>query len=176
MLGTVLKFILLDNSHCFHISFFSVLFKGNNMRFYKPVVVTLAALSIIPFTLATYLNFSNNTLAGYTGVTIFATYGAVILSFLSGVIWGRVIEQPENGAGKLLLVSSNIVLLSAWCSLLLKTPELSIVLLLLGFISLFWLEARWVKPSYVNKAYATLHFSLTSIVCVMHLLVLYPHY
>ncbi|RCX00929.1 DUF3429 domain-containing protein [Marinomonas foliarum] len=146
------------------------------MRFYKSVVVTLATLSIVPFILATYLNLSHSTLFGKTGVTIFATYGAIILSFLSGIIWGRVIEQPESGAGKILLISSNIVLLSAWCSLLLSTPELSVVLLLLGFITIFWLEARWLKPSYVNKAYLTLHFGITSLVCIMHLLVLYPHY
>lgn len=146
------------------------------MRSYQPVVITLATLSILPFLLATYLNLANDTLFGKTGVTFFATYGAIILSFISGVLWGRVIEQPEHNTGKTLLISSNIILLSAWCSLLMNTPELSVVLLLLGFISLYWIEARWLKPTKTIKPYLSMNFGLTSIVCVMHLLVLYPHY
>jgi len=146
------------------------------MRSYKPLVVALATLNILPFILATYLSLTNSTFFGKTGVTLFAIYGAIILSFISGIIWGRVIELSENSNGKILLISCNIILLAAWGSLLMNTPELSVVLLLLGFVSIFWVEARWLKPSSANKPYLSMNFGLTSVVCIMHLLVLYPHY
>lgn len=146
------------------------------MRSYKPVVMTVATLSIFPFVLATYFSLANTPLFGKTGVTLFATYGAVVLSLLSGIIWGRVIELPENLHGRKLLICCNLLLLTAWGSLLMNTPELSVVLLLLGFVSIYWVEARWLKPSNAHKPYLSMHFSLTSVVCIMHLLVLYPHY
>jgi|GEM_PF-1451998 len=146
------------------------------MRPYKPVVMTIATLSILPFVLATYFSLANTDFLGKAGVTLFATYGAVVLSLLSGIIWGRIIELPESKHGRKLLVSCNVILLSAWVSLLMNTPELSVALLLLGFVSIYWVEARWLKPSNANKPYMSMHFGLTTVVCIMHLLVLYPHY
>ncbi|WP_418138336.1 hypothetical protein AB8616_13030 [Marinomonas sp. RS-M-Aa-14] len=82
------------------------------MRSYKPVVMTVATLSILPFVLATYFSLANTSLFGKAGVTLFATYGAVVLSLLSGIIWGRIIELPESKHGRKLLVSCNVILLS----------------------------------------------------------------
>ncbi|WP_328796801.1 DUF3429 domain-containing protein [Marinomonas profundi] len=126
---------------------------------------------------------SQSTLYGTAGITLFATYAAITLSFISGIIWGKVLEQEQCNNGKKLLLACNMVLLVAWITLLINAPELSIALLLLGFISIFWVEARWLKPSNNNKPsndnksyYLSMHFGLTSLVCSMHLLVLYPHY
>jgi hypothetical protein len=149
---------------------------GNFMRSYKLLATTLATLSIIPFVLTTYLSLSNHALLGKTGVTLFAIYSGLSLSFISGIIWGRVIELPESANGKRLLISCYILISSAWCALLMNTPELSVVLLLLGFISIYWVENRWLKQSNANKPFLPLHFGLTTTICIMHLLVLYPRY
>ncbi|NVK72799.1 hypothetical protein C0J08_04150 [Marinomonas sp. CT5] len=147
------------------------------MRSYKAVVSALAILGIFPFLFATYLNLANDTFLGKSGVTLFAAYGAVILSFLGGTIWGRLIELPESRNGAKLLICSFVMVFLAWFSLLLKTPELSVVLLLLSLISIFWIDARWLKQANNQKPfYTSLNFGLTSATSIMHLLVLYPHY
>jgi hypothetical protein len=147
------------------------------MRSYKPVMATLAVLGIFPFLFATYLSLVNGSFLGKSGVTLFATYAAVILSFVGGTMWGRLIELPESRNGAKLLICSFVTVFFAWVSLLLKTPELSVVLLLLSLITIFWIDARWLKHANNAKPYYTsLNFGLTSVTSIMHLLVLYPHY
>ncbi|WP_421855861.1 DUF3429 domain-containing protein [Marinomonas sp.] len=147
------------------------------MRSYKPVVATLSILALLPFIFTTYLSLTNSSFMGRSGITLFATYGAIIISFIAGSIWGRVLEQVEHSNGTKLLVFGLITLFASWVSLLLKIPELSVVMLLLSLITIFWVEARWLKqPNDEKKHYATLNFSLTSMISIMHLLVLYPHY
>lgn len=147
------------------------------MRSYKPVMATLAVLGIFPFLFATYLSLVNGSFLGKSGVTLFATYAAVILSFVGGTMWGRLIELPESRNGAKLLICSFVTVFCAWISLLLKTPELSVVLLLLSLITIFWVDARWLKQANNAKPYYTsLNFGLTSVTSIMHLLVLYPHY
>lgn len=147
------------------------------MRSYKPIVATLAVLGIIPFLFTTYLSLTNGSFLGKSGVTLFASYAAVMISFIGGTMWGRLIELPESRTGAKLLICSFIAVFFAWVSLLLKTPELSVVLLLLSLITIFWVDARWLKQSNNAKPYYTsLNFSLTSVISIMHLLVLYPHY
>lgn len=147
------------------------------MRSYKPVVAIIAVLGILPFLFTTYLSLANESFLGKSGVTLFATYAAVVLSFLGGTLWGRLLELPESNHGSKLLICSFITVFCAWISLLLKTPELSVVLLLLSLITIFWVDARWLKQANKQKPYYTsLNFGLTSATSIMHLLVLYPHY
>lgn len=147
------------------------------MRSYKPVVATLAILGIFPFIFTTYLSLTNGSFLGKSGVTLFATYSAVIVSFIGGTMWGRLIELPHSCNGAKLLFCSFATLFCAWISLLLKTPELSVVLLLLSLITIFWVDARWLKQANNAKPYYTsLNFGLTSVTSIMHLLALYPHY
>jgi len=66
------------------------------------------------------------------GVAIDAlrAYGAVILSFLGGIRWGMVIENPK--ADGLTLFYSIIAPLAAWLAFFL-TPVTGIILLLIAF-------------------------------------------
>lgn len=147
------------------------------MLSYKPVVFTLAILSILPLFFTTYLSLTHKMFLDTSGITLFAMYGAIVLSFLCGVIWGQVIEQPENNNGKKLLISSYLIMSAAWIALLFKTPELSVVFLLLGLITIFWVEVHWLKPENSEKSYHfSLHFCLTTVASILHLLVLYPSY
>ena len=140
----------------------------------RPVILTLGFLGLIPFigsTLAYFLDLTN----GINIQAIFITYSAVILSFLCGAIWGQVLEQPAQAKGKPLLVCSNIIALIAWLGLLLEQPHLSLLALLGGYVSVFWLEVRWLRQLRADTSYyPNMRFILTVIVCAMHLLMLYP--
>jgi len=143
----------------------------------SPMTLTLAVLGIIPFAFATYLSWVHQTFFEKSGLYLFASYSAIILSFLAGTLWGQLIHKDNTLFSKSLLIGSNIITLGAWCSLLLDASTLSISLLFLGFISIFWLEARALKlVKETPTSYINMRFSITAVVCILHLLVLYPHY
>ena len=143
----------------------------------RSLIQTLGVLGLVPFiasTLTFHFDFYGH---GFFAQSVFVAYSAVILSFLSGAIWGQVLEQPFQSKGKALLVGSNIVAILAWCGLLIHQPHMSLLLLLCGYISIFWLEVRWLKQIRPDQSfYPSLRFLLTLLVCAMHLLMLYPKF
>lgn len=144
---------------------------------YTFLTTLLGVLGVIPFAAATYINWQNDSFFGWTGYEIFSTYSAMILSFLSGALWGQLVHKDVSAFGKWLLISTNIIALAAWLALLMHTAALAIALLLLGFMSIFWLEIRSIKliqPS--NPGYLNMRSAITIVVCILHLLMLYPHY
>ncbi|MCB5162715.1 DUF3429 domain-containing protein [Marinomonas algarum] len=137
----------------------------------------LGVLGIIPFAAATYFSWIGQPFLGLSGYTLFSTYSAIILSFLGGALWGQLIHKEINSLGRFLLISSNLLALAAWVALLIGIPSLSIAILLLGFMSVFWVEARSLKLiRSPNAPYLNMRFVITIIVCVLHLIMLYPHY
>ena len=146
----------------------------------SPYTMILGAMGLIPFVFATYLSWTNATFFDRSGLYLFITYGAIILSFLSGTLWGQFVHKESSPVSKYLLISSNVVAVAAWFSLLLDIQVLSIALLFLGFISTFWGEARFARQvesaALPASPYLTMRFVLTLIVCVLHLLVFYPSY
>ena len=139
--------------------------------------ILLSGLGLIPFLFAMYISWIDSAFLGKSGHEIFTTYSATILSFLGGTLWGQFIHKTLNPLTKYLLISSNLITLGAWLSLLLEMPTLSIALLLLGFISTFWVEARFLKSIIApDSRYLNMRFALTIAVSVLHLFMLYPHY
>lgn len=141
----------------------------------RPIIMTLGYLGLVPFIAPTIIHLSGWMRTELNAQTIFIAYSAIILSFLCGAVWGQVIEQPTQPRGKTLLFCSNVVALLAWVGLLLEQPHLSLLALFCGYVSVFWMEVRWLKqlrPD--NSYYPNLRFALTTIVCSMHLLMLYP--
>ena len=57
-------------------------------------------------------------------------YGAVILSFLGGIVWGRVFDKPQAGVA---LIVSILTSLLGWASLLRLGPE-GFAILAIGFL------------------------------------------
>lgn len=136
----------------------------------------LAVLGVIPFVFATYLSWSGQVFFEKSGLNLFITYSAIILSFMGGTLWGQFIHKNIDALSRYVLISSNFLAIGAWFSLLIYVPVLSIGLLFLGFISTFWVEVRALKHNEsTNARYLNLRFIVTIIVCVLHLLVLYPH-
>jgi hypothetical protein len=100
----------------------------------------LAGLGAIPFlamALAAVISpaFADAHLGGETA---FLGYGAVILSFMGGVRWGRALtlDQPARAAEQMIL--SVAPSLAAWLALLIDRPW-SLLLLAAGFA----LQAAW---------------------------------
>lgn len=90
-----------------------------------------------------------------------AAYGAVILSFLGGVRWGREIARqgPLPGRGPLLLSAAPCLL--AWLALLLPGPSHPLLALLLAFVVVGLLDVHEEELAW----YARLRLILTAIVC-----------
>jgi hypothetical protein len=99
---------------------------------------------------------------------IFVFYGAIILSFLAGSLW-QVTAQKNNHHRQII---SNGFALIAFAALL--TPTLiSIVVVAIGFMLIFYYENFKVKNSDGKTAYLKLRFNLTSIVVLLHVFALY---
>ena len=77
---------------------------------------------------------------------LFLSYSAIILSFLGGTHWGRLLSSGktlELGAGLFALVTSNVFALLAWSALLLSHGNIiyPFIILTTGFVLLFLVEA-----------------------------------
>ncbi|RDL44299.1 hypothetical protein DN730_07795 [Marinomonas piezotolerans] len=141
------------------------------------LITSLGFLGLLPFIGSLLAYHTGWFHASLTAQKLFISYGAIILSFLGGAIWGQVLEQPFQTKGRLLLICSNLIALVAWVGLLTNQPQLSLLVLLLGYVSLFWVEARWLKMVRTDTSYYPgMRFVLTVSVCSMHLLMLYPRY
>lgn len=73
---------------------------------------------------------------GINGLFIANTYSAIIIAFLSGIHWAAHIFFPDK-CPRYLLLTSNIVALIAWLSLLL--PQQTIILLLQALCFIYML-------------------------------------
>ena len=105
---------------------------------------------------------------------IFIAYSAVILSFMSGTLWAKWQTVKEQSLAKFAVLTSNLFALSAWCALLLiySAPVMavfSVALLMLGFISLLWVEHL---IGGLEKVYWRMRLSLTGIVIILHLVMI----
>lgn len=163
---------LVDNAYFLHPAAIGLFIMRISSR---PIILLLGYLGLIPFLTLTIIYLTGWLRKELDAQTLFIGYSAIILSFLCGAIWGQVLEQPSQAKGKTMLFCSNAVALLAWCGLLVEQPHLSLLLLFCGHVSIFWLEVRWLKqlrPD--NSYYPSLRFNLTTIVCSMHLLMLYP--
>ena len=100
----------------------------------------LAGLGALPFvvmalTAALAPGFAAAQLGGQTA---FLAYGAVILSFMGGVRWGRALALPDTARAARQIISSVAPSLAAWLALLLDRPWAHLLLAVA-----FALQAAW---------------------------------
>lgn len=93
----------------------------------------------------------------FEGLSFFAQYSAVILSFLGGVIWldGIINQKPVWQLYVAMLPS-----IVGWISLTIMPPKISIVILMVSFIALLMLEQKCLKSA---LWYFRLRVRLTSV-------------
>ncbi len=141
----------------------------------RPVVIGLGALGLIPFAAGSLYAVLGEALLGVDPVRVFTAYSAVILSFLSGTLWGKCIAAPASGSAWQLLIFSNVMALLAWAALLTAgEPVVGLSALATGYAATLWIERRYDSKLTVasDDNYLAMRGALTIAVIAMHVLIL----
>lgn len=135
----------------------------------------LGYLGLLPFIGGIALVMADTTVFGITGQQIFITYSAVILSFLSGILWGSAIDRFNDVLCRKFLIVSNVFALMAWAALLVGGQHfLATLLLLIGFLCVWFAEKTMRKTASETtpEGYQTMRDRLTAGVSIMHVILL----
>ena len=98
------------------------------------------------------------------GIRLLGAYGAVILSFLGGVRWGRLLVEPTReggGARWLPFVLSILPSLVAWAALLLP-PAAMFALLAIGLVLQYLIDRDATESGELPPWYGRLRLMLTA--------------
>tara|TARA_B110000908_G_C10202957_1_gene426236 strand:- start:183 stop:647 length:465 start_codon:yes stop_codon:yes gene_type:complete len=137
-------------------------FKMNNMFLGK----ILAFLGILPFLLSLALKLTGTSFYGITPQWLFLSYAVVIASFISGIHWGIFLTQT---CSRNLFIESNITTLIAWFALLIN-HKWSLILTLLCFIYLLFIDHALFNSENIPQWYWELRKKITAIVIFIHIL------
>ena len=122
--------------------------------------ITLGYLGFLPFAALTILPWILGETYEEISFQLLVVYGGIIISFLSGIIWGIDSTNQKN------LVTAIIFSLMGFGSILLASINLIYAMTLLFFLYfLFYLLESKVNPQFTNPDYLKLRKNLTSGVC-----------
>src|SRR5690606_6806112 len=127
-------------------------------------------LGIIPFVAAAAAVILQMPLGPFAGLELFVTYSAVILSFVAGSLWGKVMSSKDSGDDSKALVITTALSLVGWLALLLDHIPFALVILALGFF-VAWIIERSPsigESSYCPQDYTKMRGRLTLWVIVLH--------
>lgn len=115
-------------------------------------------------------------IGGFYAPYVFVAYSAVILSFLSGVLWGKARQSMTSDKTNMLLITSNIISVLAWVSLLMIyiSPLMmlfAVTILLCGYATMLLAEFS-IDADYESVTYWRLRLLLTVSVIAAHSLIL----
>ncbi len=106
---------------------------------------------------------------------LFVAFSAIVLAFVVGSQWGQVLfSNTEDEDLRPVLFITAMVSVAAWTALFLGEPLLSTAALLGGFILSYAVEARFLAASQ-PAWYRTMRLQLTTVVGVMHGLLILRH-
>ena len=138
----------------------------------RNTMVKLGYMGLIPFLFGLLLSLTDSQFLGLSGETLFITYSVVILSFLSGILWGNGIENFESQSSSKVLILSNMIVLIAWVAVLLGEQKefLTTLILIIGYITVWRAEKsmREENQSEGPDGYFDMRTRLTSSVTLMH--------
>ncbi|NOJ13677.1 DUF3429 domain-containing protein [Vibrio splendidus] len=138
----------------------------------RNTMANLGYMGLIPFLFGLLLSLTDSQFLGLSGETLFITYSVVILSFLSGILWGNGIENFESQSSNKALVLSNVIVLVAWVAVLLGEQKefLTTLILIIGYIAV-WRAERSMREENQSEGpdgYFDMRTRLTSSVVLMH--------
>jgi hypothetical protein len=110
--------------------------------------LTLGTAGLIPFVALSITLIVGARPFGLSEELLAATlvaYGAAILSFLGGILWGLTLRHPTGLSARPELVASVLPPLLAWFALLLD-PQLALAVLIAGFIGQGVFDAYTLGP------------------------------
>ena len=109
-------------------------------------------------------------IAGLDGAVIASTYSAVIISFLCGIHWAVALFFADRYP-RYLLISSNVVALLAWASLLATNQLATTLLQLVCFLYLLVLDVKLRNAGILAEWFFRLRRNATMIVALCLLLI-----
>ncbi|WP_086775045.1 DUF3429 domain-containing protein [Vibrio coralliirubri] len=138
----------------------------------RNTMAKLGYMGLIPFLFGLLLSLTDSQFFSSSGETLFITYSVVILSFLSGILWGNGIENFESQSSNKALILSNVIVLAAWLAVLLGEQQefLTTLILILGYIAV-WRAERSMREENQSEGpdgYFDMRTRLTSSVVLMH--------
>ncbi|KPM00834.1 DUF3429 domain-containing protein [Vibrio splendidus] len=138
----------------------------------RNAMAKLGYMGLIPFLFGLLLSLTDSQVFSLSGETLFITYSVVILSFLSGILWGNGIENFESQSSNKALILSNVIVLAAWLAVQLGEQQefLTTLILILGYIAV-WRAERSMKEENQSEGpdgYFDMRTRLTSSVVLMH--------
>ncbi|MFA1574671.1 DUF3429 domain-containing protein [Vibrio cyclitrophicus] len=138
----------------------------------RNTMAKLGYMGLVPFLFGLLLSLTDSQFLGLSGETLFITYSVVILSFLSGILWGSGIENFESQSSNKALILSNVIVLVAWLSVLLGEQKefLTTLILIIGYIAV-WRAERSMREENQSEGpdgYFDMRTRLTSSVVLMH--------
>ncbi|KHT45948.1 DUF3429 domain-containing protein [Vibrio sinaloensis] len=138
----------------------------------RSTMLSLGYLGLVPFAVGLVLQLNSISVFGVGGLEMFVFYSVVILSFLSGVLWGNAIDHSKHRMSRNALLLSNLFAVLSWGVLLLARNNVGLALILLavsyGLVLLTELALRNSEQERGPNGYETLRIRLTSGVVVMH--------
>ncbi len=133
-----------------------------------PAAAWLGSAGVLPFlALSMIALFAHRLEQREFGLQAFASYSAVILSFLGGIRWGAALAFP-NPRALALAVGPGVL---AFLSLLLKPPQAITILAILMIVVAFGDWARLSNPLWPDW-FKRLRIRLTVAVVVLHAVLL----
>ncbi|MGF1813286.1 DUF3429 domain-containing protein [Vibrio splendidus] len=138
----------------------------------RNTMAKLGYMGLIPFLFGLLLSLTDSQFLGLSGETLFITYSVVILSFLSGILWGNGIENFESQSSNKALILSNVIVLAAWVAVLLGEQKefITTLILIIGYIAV-WRAERSMREENQSEGpdgYFDMRTRLTSSVVLMH--------
>ncbi|CDT64701.1 hypothetical protein VCR31J2_1270797 [Vibrio coralliirubri] len=138
----------------------------------RNTMAKLGYMGLIPFLFGLLLSLTDSQFFSWSGETFFITYSVVILSFLSGILWGNGIENFESQSSNKALILSNVIVLAAWLAVLLGEQQefFTTLILILGYIAV-WRAERSMREENQSEGpdgYFDMRARLTSSVVLMH--------
>ena len=143
----------------------------------RGIIVGLGLLGLVPFLVILLPFFGMDRLLSFTIPFLFTCYSATILSFLAGVLWGRVLADDDSLLTFFILIFSNAMALFSWAGLLLYAASRasSLLLLMLGYLFILLAELRYRRRIFhkLDSGYFRLRVLLTGTVLVLHVFALF---
>ena len=143
----------------------------------RGIIVWLGVLGLVPFLVILLPFFGMDRLLSFTIPFLFTCYSATILSFLAGVLWGRVLADDDSLLTFFILIFSNAMALFSWAGLLLyeASRASSLLLLMLGYLFILLAELRYRRRIFhkLDSGYFRLRVLLTGTVLVLHVFALF---
>ena len=140
------------------------------------LINSLGYAGLVPFCAAVWASYAELSVGAWSASHLFLSYSVIILSFLAGVLWGKAKELEESNVSRSLLIVSNLFALTAWLAVLLGRNYLSagLAVSMTGFILVYLVEykTQGSLPQGMDSAYLKFRLTLTSVVCLSHLLII----